>query len=167
MATRFSSPSHLIKAVVALSLIMLSFAALADRPVILPVHDVPLQIQNAAGEILSSFSVEIAATPAQRATGLMHRENYGGDNAMLFDFGMSRLIAMWMKNTPSSLDMIFAGPDGLILAIVPNTTAFSTAIIQPQVLSHYVLEIGAGEAIKRNIAEGDYLRHPTIPVQIP
>lgn len=160
----------------ALLLVLFSFYAVAlqppisgvvGEPTILPQHAMDLRVEKPDGQTITSFKIEIAATPDERATGLMHRQGFGGDQAMLFDFGASRRIAMWMKNTPSSLDMIFAGPDGLILAIAPNTTPFSTAIIQPEVLSHYVLEIGAGEAAKRNILEGDYLRHSTIPVQIP
>lgn len=154
--------TRLIVLFYAFAFFVISSMAHADGPVILPVHPERLEITTDDGQIITEFNIEIAATFDQRATGLMHRENFGGDDAMLFDFGLPREISMWMKNTPSSLDMLFAGRDGQILAIEPQTIPFSLAIISPNVLSQYVLEIGGGEAEKRNIKVGQFLRHPSI-----
>lgn len=140
----------------------LTTLARANEPVILPTHPDPLEIVSMNGDVIASFDVEIAATFDQRATGLMHRKDFGGDAAMLFDFKLSRRIAMWMKNTPSSLDMLFVGGDRKILAIETNTTPFSLAVISPDVNSSYVVEIGAGEAEKRGIKVGQGLRHSSL-----
>ena len=48
---------------------------------------------------------------------------------MLFDFEGEGPIAMWMKNTYVSLDMIFIRADGRIARIAENTTPLSEATI--------------------------------------
>ena len=53
------------------------------------------------------FTVDLAVTPAQRERGLMFRKSMGRDAGMLFDFGESRPVMMWMKNTDLPLDMLF------------------------------------------------------------
>ncbi len=53
------------------------------------------------------FNVEMALTPQQQEIGLMFRKTVAADGGMLFDWGSPRDSMMWMRNTVSSLDMLF------------------------------------------------------------
>jgi len=80
---------------------------------------------SAAGELpVASLSinghkivVEVAATPEQRATGLMHRFSLRPDHGMLFVFERAEEQAFWMKNTFIPLSIAFIATDGRILNI--------------------------------------------------
>ncbi len=74
----------------------------------------------------TTFKVELAETPEQRAKGLMFREHLAENEGMLFLFPKPQTTAMWMKNTLLSLDMIFCNEQGKILEIRENTIPLST-----------------------------------------
>ncbi|MBB3591394.1 hypothetical protein FHX08_001738 [Rhizobium sp. BK529] len=114
----------------------------------------PLIIQTAAGRMLH-FSVEIAATDDQRAHGLMFRKAMAEDAGMIFDFGISRRVTMWMENTVLPLDMLFADDRGVITHIKEDATPFSRDIIDSMGEVRYVVELNAGIARKLNIRPGD------------
>src|SRR5258708_33402255 len=57
------------------------------------------------------FDVEMALTNSQQMTGLMFRPVVPAGGGMLFDWGEERPSQMWMKNTISSLDMLFINAD--------------------------------------------------------
>lgn len=118
-----------------------------------------LQIIKAGGGDPVIFNVELALTPEEQATGLMNRESMAEDAGMLFVLAQERPIRMWMKNTLISLDMLFIAPDGTILAIAPNTTPLSEALIDPGVPVKAVLEINGGVAAEKGIQPGDKLIH--------
>jgi uncharacterized membrane protein (UPF0127 family) len=61
---------------------------------------------------------------------------------------------MWMKNTPSSLDMLFIGPHGTIRRIVEHTVPESLAIIDGGE-ARATLELAAGTAERLDIRVGD------------
>jgi uncharacterized membrane protein (UPF0127 family) len=105
------------------------------------------------------FDVEMAATPEQRSTGLMHRKELARGRGMLFDFEGDGPIAMWMKNTYVSLDMIFIRSDGTIARIAENTTPLSEQIIPSGAPVKAVLEVVAGTAKRLGIAPGDRVAH--------
>jgi len=109
-----------------------------------------------------SISVELALTADDRASGLMHRESMASDHGMLFKFDQTRLILMWMKNTPLPLDMLFLDSTGTVVGIAKDTTPFSESIIPSPAPVRYVLELNAGTAAKRGISVGDKARHRVI-----
>ncbi len=101
------------------------------------------------------FNVEMALTNSQQMTGLMFRPNVPADGGMLFDWGVERPSQMWMKNTISSLDMLFIGADGSIRAIAEHTVPQSLAVIDSGAPVRATLELAAGTAERLDIRVGD------------
>ncbi len=60
---------------------------------------------------------EVAATPDQRATGLMYRFSLPPDHGMLFVFETPQRLSFWMKNTYIALSIAYIDADGKILNI--------------------------------------------------
>jgi uncharacterized protein len=118
---------------------------------------VPLTIESNGGKMRTDFIAELAATPEQRAKGLMFRTELADDRGMLFDFKQTRSVSMWMKNTPVSLDMIFSDDKGMVLFVARNTVPYSEEVITPGVPVYAVLEVKAGTAHRLNIKPGDRL----------
>lgn len=117
-----------------------------------------LAVEGSSGSLL--FTVEVADTPAERATGLMFRRRLGSDEGMLFDFGEARPVSMWMKDTYLSLDMLFIAADGRIVRIVERTTPLSITPIPSIAPVRAVLELPAGTVAASGIRRGDRVRHP-------
>lgn len=91
-----------------------------------------------------SIDIEIAKTPKEKAKGLMFRTSLPPEGGMLFLYDPPQPVAMWMKNTVLSLDMIFADRNGNILAIFENTTPYSLTPQGPIMGTAQVLEILGG-----------------------
>ena len=120
----------------------------------------PLTIETGAG--VHAIEVEVARTAAERGVGLMHRTELAPDRGMLFDFGATRQVTMWMKNTLISLDMFFADEEGRIVTIAARTTPLSEKRIPSGGPVRYVLEMIGGSAERLGVAVGDRLRHALI-----
>ena len=120
----------------------------------------PLTIET--GTDVHTVQVEVARTPEERGIGLMHRRELAPDRGMLFDFGATRPVTMWMKNTLISLDMFFAEIDGRIVTIAERTTPLSEKRIRSGQPVRFVLEMIGGSAQRLGIAPGDRLRHALI-----
>lgn len=108
------------------------------------------------------FSAELALTPQQRAQGLMHRRTMAPDQGMLFAFGETRTVLMWMKNTYLPLDMLFIDKSGNIKTIKEDAEPLSEAIISSNVPVAYVLELNAGTVRSLAIQPGDRVDSPLI-----
>jgi uncharacterized protein len=120
-----------------------------------------LTVETSNGPV--RLNVEIADDEAERNQGLMYREPLPDDRGMLFYFQEPEHASFWMRNTPSSLDLIFIGVDGRILNIADHTTPHSDAPIQATGLTRGVLEIRAGRAEELGIRPGDRVRHRIFP----
>jgi uncharacterized membrane protein (UPF0127 family) len=101
------------------------------------------------------FDVEMAIDPSQQITGLMFRTEVPPGTGMLFDWGAPRDSQMWMRNTVSSLDMLFINQDGAIRTIAERTVPQSLAVIDSRGPVRATLEIAAGTAEKLDIRVGD------------
>ena len=101
------------------------------------------------------FNVEMALTADQQEVGLMFRPTVPPDGGMLFDWGIPRDIAMWMRNTVAPLDMLFINADGTIRRIAENTTPQSEATIPAGGPVRGTLEAAAGTAARLHIRVGD------------
>jgi uncharacterized membrane protein (UPF0127 family) len=107
-----------------------------------------------------TFQVEVAASPQERARGLMFRTELAPERGMLFDFGREQPVSMWMRNTLIPLDMLFIGNDGEIRTIAQNTTPLSLETIASGVPVMAVLELNAGMTRLLGIGPGDRVTHP-------
>lgn len=126
-----------------------------DPAAVFPVET--LSIKTSSGEF--DFSVEIADDVHERAKGLMFRETMMPTHGMLFDFGDTSIVNMWMKNTPLSLDMVFVKPNGEVARVERDTKPFSTGIITSGEPVSHVLELRAGMATQIGLKRGDFLNH--------
>lgn len=109
-----------------------------------------------------SFTIELALDSDQRAQGLMFRKSMAADHGMLFDFGTTRRVMMWMKNTILPLDMLFVSKEGRVETLHENAVPQSEAIIDSQVPVAYVLELNAGTIKRLAITPGARLETPQI-----
>ncbi len=101
-----------------------------------------------------SITAQVAQTPEQRQTGLMHRKTMPVHEGMLFVFEQATVQCFWMKNTLLPLSIAFLTDDGTIVNLDE---------MQPQKLnSHcakapvrFVLEMNQGWFTKRGLKAGD------------
>lgn len=105
------------------------------------------------------FTAEIADEPHERSQGLMFRETMPPTHGMLFDFGQTRIINMWMRNTPLSLDMVFLDRQGKVIRVAERTTPFSEAIITSGGPAAFVFEINGGVASLIGLKPGSRIDH--------
>jgi uncharacterized protein len=120
----------------------------------------PLSITTSNANV--AYNLEIADTDLERSAGLMFRQDFPKDRAMLFDFGQTRAVAMWMKNTPLPLDMLFVDATGLVVGVAQNTVPQSLDVISAPGPIRYVVELNAGQAAANSIEPGARLVHPAI-----
>ena len=123
----------------------------------LPVTEVA--IETARGE-RHVFQTYIARLPEERSRGLMFVTELASNEGMLFDSGKTEETAMWMRNTPLSLDMLFLLDDGTVGRIERETVPYSRKLIPSGVPTRAVLEINGGIAGELGIREGDRAIHP-------
>jgi uncharacterized membrane protein (UPF0127 family) len=101
------------------------------------------------------FTVEMALNPDQQMVGLMFRPEVKPDEGMLFDWGTPRESNMWMRNTITSLDMVFIAADGRIHRIAERTVPRSLATVESRGAVRATLELAAGSAERLNLRVGD------------
>jgi uncharacterized membrane protein (UPF0127 family) len=116
-------------------------------------EQVPLTIQTRSGT--RRFTVEVARTPREQATGLMNRESLAPDRGMLFPYAPAQNASFWMKNTLIPLDIIFIREDGTIARIAANTVPLSLEPIPSLEPVAAVLELAGGRAAELGIEPGD------------
>jgi len=117
----------------------------------------PLTIVTSTGR--HQFKVEITATEADKAMGLMFRQHLPKRSGMLFGYDKPFEITMWMKNTYISLDMIFIKKNGIVHRIERGTEPFSEATISSRGDVSAVLEVAAGVADEIGLKPGDTIEH--------
>jgi len=117
----------------------------------------PLSIVTSSGE--HQFLVEIADDDASRARGLMFRPPLADDRGMLFQFPTAREQSFWMRNTPSSLDIIYVAPDGKIVSIAKHAPPYSETPIPSYGAANGVVELRAGRADEIGAKPGDVVKH--------
>jgi hypothetical protein len=125
---------------------------------------VPVTIRTAGGTHV--FRVELADSADEQARGLMYRTDLKPEGGMLFapyppDGGPPRDASFWMRNTPSSLDIIFIRADRTIARIAENTVPLSEAPVASGEPIAAVIEVPGGRMAELGVAEGDRVDWPT------
>ncbi|MBC7984122.1 MAG: DUF192 domain-containing protein [Candidatus Obscuribacterales bacterium] len=105
------------------------------------------------------FKIWIADNDTRRMQGLMFVKALPSDQGMLFIYPSARPIAMWMKNTFISLDMLFIKADGRVARVAASTKPHSLQTIEAGESVLAVLELPAGTAKRLNIARGALVMH--------
>ncbi len=88
------------------------------------------------------IEAEVAATPEQRQTGLMHRTAMPMQHGMLFVFTEAQRHCMWMRNTLLPLSVAFLDERGAIINVED---------MQPQTENNHCAAKDARYALEMNI----------------
>lgn len=120
---------------------------------------------TASGDV--SVLVEVADTPAERATGLMYRQSLDADRGMIFVFPSEAVQTFWMQNTYIPLDMIFINRGLEVVGVVADAEPLTTTPRTVGVPSMYVVEVNGGFAAAHGIATGTTVTLKDIPTSVP
>lgn len=121
-----------------------------------PQMDLP-RTQITAGMYL--INAQVAATPEQRSTGLMFRQQMPQGEGMLFVFEQPSQQCFWMKNTLLPLTAAFVADDGSIVNLV-DMQPLSTESHCSAKPVRYVLEMNQGWFGKKGLKAGSKLAGP-------
>ncbi len=139
---------------VAIWLVAASDPARATPPGGEPQLNLPRTVLQAG---MYRIEVQLATTPGQRATGLMHRQDMPPHEGMLFVFDQPGVQCFWMKNTVLPLTAAFVADDGTIvnLAQMKPMTEDSHCSSRPV---RFVLEMNQGWFEQRALKPGFVLK---------
>lgn len=112
-----------------------------------------LQFLNEEKIPYANFYIEVADDPYSREKGMMYRHYIPDTVGMLFIFPREDHRFFWMKNTPSSLDIIYADEKFNIVSIHENTPPYSEKTIPSGDKAKYVIELRAGSAARFGITD--------------
>ena len=107
------------------------------------------------GDSITSISIEIADDNYSRQMGMMYRHFIPDTVGMLFIFPGETQRSFWMKNTPSSLDIIYANKQMEIVRVWENTFPYSEEPIPSGDRAKYVIEVAAGFCARHRISADD------------
>jgi hypothetical protein len=150
---------HLL-AVLAWAVALAALAQTASEPPLAPLIGLPrseVLVETTSGPHV--FRVWIADNDRSRRQGLMYIRELPADHGMLFLFERPELASFWMKNTFVSLDIVFIGPDGIVVNIAHDAQPLSLAPIQSAAPVTGVLELAAGTAARIGLIDGDRVRN--------
>jgi uncharacterized protein len=105
------------------------------------------------------LNAEIAKDYLSLQTGLMGRKHLSKDSSMLFDFGSSRPLAFWMKNTYIPLQIAFIDSKGKI-GQIESMVPMSTRAVRSNDSYRYALEVNDGWFDENNIKVGATVAFP-------
>ena len=150
----------MLRVLLALMLLLPAACQAAERPALSEngLALIPLTITTAEGKS-HRFTVEVAATEAQQARGMMFRATLAPDAGMIFPMSPPRYASFWMKNTVIPLDMIFVDSTGLVKRVHENAVPGDETPISGGEGILVVLEINAGLAQALGIVPGSQMRH--------
>jgi uncharacterized membrane protein (UPF0127 family) len=116
------------------------------------------------------FAVEIADDDAERARGLMFRDELAQGTGMLFVHEREERLAYWMKNTRIPLDILYFDAQRQLVSqqrdVPPCALGDACPPYPSDAPARYVLELNAGEAARLGLRDGMELRFaPEIPAR--
>lgn len=101
-----------------------------------------------------TLQAQIAITPEEMATGLMHRASLGTDQGMLFVFPGPGPRAFYMLNTMIPLSIAYISPEGEILEIHDMQPHDVTSVRSHSDQVQYALEMNQGWFRDKKISPG-------------
>jgi len=99
------------------------------------------------------IDAQLALTPQQQQTGLMHRKEMPQTEGMLFVFEQAATQCFWMKNTLLPLTAAFVADDGRIVNLVDMQPLSLESHCSEEPV-RFVLEMNQGWFAKKNIKKG-------------
>jgi uncharacterized membrane protein (UPF0127 family) len=107
------------------------------------------------------FDVEVADDDAERARGLMFRDELGPGRGMLFIHEREEPLAYWMKNTRIPLDILYFDASRRLVAqqrdVPPCAMGNACPPYPSRAPARYVLELDAGQAAALGLKNGQQL----------
>ncbi len=100
--------------------------------------------------------VEIARTRKQRRKGLMHREELGPKQGMVFVFPEDQYLSFWMKDTGLPLSIAFLDSRGRVVDIF-QLEPYSLIPVRSTQKCRYALEVNQGFFRATGLQQGDYI----------
>ena len=104
------------------------------------------------------FKVEVADDDAERARGLMFRDEMPADHGMIFIHERQEPQAYWMKNTKIPLDILYFDSERRLVTQQRDVPPCSAGDRCPPYPSRrpamYVLELNAGQAARLKLEDG-------------
>ncbi|GAB3350164.1 DUF192 domain-containing protein [Lysobacter tyrosinilyticus] len=108
------------------------------------------------------YSVEIADDDAERARGLMFRDEMAADHGMLFIHDSEEPQSYWMKNTRIPLDILYFDNERKLVSqqrdVPPCALGDGCPPYPSDAPARYVLELNAGEAARLKLVSGAQLK---------
>lgn len=129
-------------------------------------QDGTLTITDSTGRVLTTLQIEIAESDQARAMGLMYRDPLPDTKGMLFLFPYEMIQTFWMKNTPSTLDMIFVNSARKIVTIHSYTQPFSTDRYASDQPAQWVLEVRGGFCDTYGIKTGQSVSYTRLSASV-
>jgi uncharacterized protein len=106
----------------------------------------------------TTIAVEVANTHQTRRQGLSGRTALPEGTGMLFAFEQEGEWGIWMKDMRFPIDIVWMDSAGRVLTVAHNVSpATYPNSFYPDAPARYVLELPAGYAAARGIAEGTEL----------
>lgn len=135
-----------LKKLFAFAAALAAAAALAQEPQM----NLP-RVKLGAG--MHQIDAQVAATPDQRMTGLMHRKEMPPHEGMLFVFEQASEQCFWMRNTLLPLSTAFVADDGTIVNIEDMAPMTENSHCSKKPV-RYVLEMNKGWFARKGIKPG-------------
>ena len=117
------------------------------------------------------FNLELATTPAERYQGLSGREDIPLDSGMLFVFPYEEEQAFVMRDCPVSIDIIFLGPTGRVLAmhemeVEPVETRSDPRVrYQSGGKALFAIELAGGSLDRLDVERGERIDLPVLELK--
>lgn len=113
------------------------------------------RIEITAG--MHRIEAQVAASPQERQTGLMHRKEMPAHEGMLFVFEQPATQCFWMKNTLLPLTAAFVDDDGTIVNLANMQPQTETPHCSAKPV-RYVLEMNQGWFKRHKVTPGMQLK---------
>jgi len=122
-----------------------------DPPSTAPTSGLPI-VQVKIGS--QTYSVEVAADPYSRETGLMNRDLLPKDRGMIFVFPDEAKREFWMKNTRIPLDIVYLDGAGKVVS-VKSMKPFDESLVPSEGPAKFAVELADGQGKETGVKPGD------------